>query len=415
MNPVYNLGISAYAAAVRLVKGRNRKARLMLEGQAETLGRIRAAREGDDSEWIWIHAASLGEFEQGRPLIELIKSECPELKVLLTFFSPSGFEVRKNYELADCVAYLPFDKPRKVRAFLDAARPSKAIFVKYEFWGNYLSELHRRGIPTYLISAIFRPSQSFFQWWGGTFRGMLKNYTKFYVQNDDSKRLLASLGVENVEVTGDTRLDRVYDIMERAEPIPAVEVFKAGSEDPILIAGSTWPADEAILFPWLAKNPDVRSIIAPHEFDADRLAAMVKALGDRAVLLSEYERDPKACPDARHLVVDSFGRLASIYRYGTIAYVGGGHGVGIHNINEAAVYGLPVGFGPNHHKFKEAADLIKLGGGFEIASVADFERTLGRLLSDPEARARSGRASADYISRNRGATRRIYDELFRRR
>lgn len=424
MNPLYNLGISLYSLAVRLVSGRNPKARKMLSGQAETIGRLKASPatatpQADGQGPVWIHVASLGEFEQGRPLIERLRAEQPDRRIVLSFFSPSGYEVRKDYPLVDCVVYMPFDKPARVREFLDTLRPSMAIFIKYEFWGNYLHELRRRDIPVYLVSAIFRPSQSFFQWWGGLFRDMLGCYTHLYVQDDNSRRLLATIGVTNVTVTGDTRLDRVHDIMSKSEPIPALEQWKARDDSPVLIAGSSWPADEDIYMPWLSAHPEVRSIVAPHEFDDTRIDALIARLGPGAMTLSDleaaYGRDGAVPDGVRHIVVDCFGRLATIYRYGTIAHVGGAFGTGLHNINEAAVWGLPVTFGPNHHKFKEATDLMECHGAFEINDYSQFDSIVTNLLTKPAALAEAGEAARRYIGRNRGATRRVFDDIFEAR
>lgn len=423
MNPVYNLAISLYSLGARLLAVRDPKVRKMVEGQRDTLGRIadfhRRAAVRVAEKWVWIHAASLGEFEQGRPLIERIKSTQPETRVLLTFFSPSGYEVRRDYDKADIVCYLPFDRPALVRSFLDAVSPSMAIFVKYEFWGNYLSELRRRGVPVYLISAIFRKGQIFFRPWGGMFRRMLRCYTHLYVQDENSRRLLASIGIDNVTVAGDTRLDRVTDIMRAAAPIDSVRHFATG-DDTILVAGSSWEPDEDIYIPWLKANRRVKSIIAPHEFDDRRIAALIARLGadGEAMALSTYEEifndnpDDERLAKVRHLVVDCFGRLSSIYRYGSIAYIGGGFGVGIHNINEAAVYGMPVIFGPNHHKFKEAADLIACGGGFSVNDAGSLASILDRLTGSADDLDKAGRAAADYISRSTGATDIIFDDLF---
>ena len=292
------------------------------------------------------------------------------------------------------------------------------VFVKYEFWGNYLEQLHARGIPVYLISSIFRERQPFFKWWGGVFRKMLTCFTHIYVQDDHSRELLSGIGVDNVSVVGDTRLDRVTDIMKNATPIAALETFVGDGGEPVLIVGSSWEADEDVYMPWLRSHPGVRSVIAPHEFDAVRLERLLGRLGDNAMLLSRYE---SLCADdatrgsvggVRHLVVDSFGKLSSLYRYGTVAYVGGGFGVGIHNINEAAVYGIPVVFGPNHSKFKEAADLISCKGAVSVNNTSELEKTLDAWLGDSVALKEAGDVAGEYISRNTGATDRIYTDLF---
>lgn len=413
MNPLYNLGIRLYAAGARLASVRSRKARLLTTGQRSTPSVIAAATGKAGESWVWVHAASLGEFEQGRPLIERIKRLRPDLKVLLTFFSPSGYEVRRNYPGADAVCYLPFDTPRAARRFVEAVKPVAAVFVKYEFWGNYLEALHAAGVPTYIISAIFRPGQPFFKPWGGMFRRMLRMFTRIFVQDNRSRDLLAKIGISNVTVAGDTRFDRVTDIVSSMPQMPQIDDFVSGAAD-VLVAGSSWPADEDLLIPWLHGHPDVKSIFAPHEFDAARLEALRRRLGaDTTRLLSEIEADPSAAASARHIIVDSFGKLAAIYGKGTIAYIGGGFGAGIHNLNEAAVHGIPVVFGPRHEKFKEAADLIACGGGFAIDSAAGLDTTLSRLTAPPHsARNSAGEAAGAYIRRSVGATDIIFNQIF---
>ena len=415
MNPLYNLGIRLYAAGVRIASLRNRKARLLIQGQRQSPAAVAAAKAGGgEARWVWVHAASLGEFEQGRPLIERIRSERPELKVLLTFFSPSGYEVRRNYPGADAVCYLPFDTPRAARRFVEAVRPVAAVFVKYEFWGNYLEALHAAGVPTYIISAIFRPGQPFFKPWGGMFRRMLRMFTRIFVQDEASRRLLAGIGIDNVTVAGDTRFDRVTDIVRSMPPMPLIDDFASGADD-MIVAGSSWPADEDLLIPWLHDHPEVKSIFAPHEFDPARLEALRRRLGAGSTrLLSEIEAHPGEVAAARHIIVDSFGKLAAIYGKATLAYVGGGFGVGIHNLNEAAVHGIPVVFGPRHGKFKEAADLIACGGGFAVDSAAGLNHALS-LLPGPEgrpARTRAGEAAGAYIKHSIGATDLIFNQIF---
>jgi 3-deoxy-D-manno-octulosonic-acid transferase len=373
--------------------------------------RKKCATSGFD---LWFHAASLGEFEQARPLIEKYRAERPELKILLTFFSPSGYEVRKNYKNVDCVAYLPFDKPALVTKFLDAAQPHCAIFVKYEFWGNYLQQLHERHIPTYIISAIFRRNQIFFKWTGGMFRKMLHCYNHLFVQDDDSRALLASIGVDNVTVAGDTRFDRVTDIMSNTFEIPAIANWTANSPF-TLVVGSSWQPDEMRYSVWLNSHPDVKAIIAPHEFDAQRLQTLQQTLSGKSVLWSQV-KDANSIPaDAQTLIIDCFGLLSSLYRYGNAALIGGGFGAGIHNINEAAVYGIPVIFGPKHQKFKEAADLIACKGGFCYHADEDLARILDNWLANPDGDLKkSGEAAAKYIKENLGATQTIYNFLEKR-
>ena len=328
---LYNLGIRSYRLLVKIAALRNPKARKLAEGQKSIFPYLdkEVTKEG---EYIWIHASSLGEFEQGRPLIEELKKQYPDKKIALTFFSPSGYEVRKNYPLADLVCYLPFDLPRNVCRFLDLLRPSIAIFIKYEFWGNYLRELRRRQIPTYIISAIFRPDQIFFRPYGEIFRRMLRTYAHLYVQNETSRELLAGIGIHNVSVVGDTRFDRVVDIRRQAKKLPIAEAFSAGRQ--VLIAGSSWPKDEDIFIDYFNRHPELRLIIAPHEIHESHITEILGKLKRPAVRYTQTNEAEAATADC--LIVDCFGLLSSIYQYGQMAYIGGGFGVGIHNVPEAA-------------------------------------------------------------------------------
>ncbi len=412
MNFLYDSAIRLYSLGARTCALRSGKVACMIAGQKRAVDDIRSAL-GDGGCDVWIHAASLGEFEQARPLIERLRTMQPDRKILLTFFSPSGYEVRKNYDKVDCVVYLPFDTPANVRAFLDAASPRMAIMVKYEFWGNYLTELSRRGIPTYIISAIFRPQQPFFRKWGGMFRRMLGCFTRLYVQDEDSRRLLASIGIDRVTVCGDTRFDRVSQVMESAFELPAVEHFMRDARF-AFIAGSSWPGDEEKYIPWLNSHAadGVRAVIAPHEFDAGRLEALLSQFGGEAELLSRVDERGDALEGKRVVIVDSFGKLSGLYRYGDLAYIGGGFGAGIHNINEAAVYGIPVVFGPKYSKFKEAVDLIRLGGASSVTDVAGCAAVLDGYFADKAVLSEAGRKAGDYIRRNIGATDKIYNDLF---
>lgn len=407
MNPLYNLSISLYRAGARIAALRSDKVRKMLRGQDDTW-RILRESVTPGASYVWVHAASLGEFEQGRPLIERIKREHPDKRVLLTFFSPSGYEVRKDYKGADIVAYLPFDTARNACRLLDSINVEAALFIKYEFWGNYIHELHRRGIPTYLVSGIFRPGQTFFKPWGGMFRGILECYTRLFVQDEPSRQLLNGIGIENVTVAGDTRFDRVTDIMATAHDIPALDAFTADIPT-VIVAGSTWPPDEAILIPYLNTHPAIKAIIAPHEVKEGRMREIEAAATGRCVRLSQATPDETA--KAQVLIIDGYGLLSSAYRYGRIAYVGGGFGVGIHNINEAAVYGMPVIFGPRYSKFKEAVDLVSLGGAFSVSDSGELNKVLDRLTTDSDALAVSSRIAGGYIRDNLGATDTVYEAI----
>jgi 3-deoxy-D-manno-octulosonic-acid transferase len=407
LNPLYNIGIHAYAGAASLVALRSDKVAKMRRGQKLTFDYL-AQRLTNRPGCIWFHAASLGEFEQGRPMIERLRREHPQRPILLTFFSPSGYEVRKNYDQVDAVAYLPFDTPANVRRFLDIVNPSMAIFIKYEFWGNYLQQLDKRHIHTYIISSIFRPKQIFFKPWGGMFRTMLRRFTHIYVQDDASADLLASLQLsDRVTVAGDTRFDRVTDIMNSTFDMPQVEQFLAGA-DTRIIFGSSWEPDEDLYIPYLNSHPEIKAVIAPHEMKGDRVERLAARLTNGAVALSKM----KGATDAQAIIVDSFGKLSSIYRYGNIAYIGGGFGVGIHNINEAAVYGMPVVFGPRYDKFKEAHDMIALGAAFSINSADSLTATFDKLTADRNALADAADKARKYIVDNLGATDRIYRDIF---
>lgn len=383
----------------------NKKVRLMMRGQRETW-RILRQRGGAESH-VWFHAASLGEFEQGRPLMEWLRKNHPEKKILLTFFSPSGYEVRKNYQGADLVCYLPLDTPLNARRFVKLARPDAAYFIKYEFWRNYIDTLSRHGIPLYSVSSIFRPGQIFFRWYGRNYARCLSRFTRLYVQNERSRELLAGIGVRQSTVVGDTRLDRVIDVKNAARPLPLVERF-AGCWR-VLVAGSTWPQDEDILLPWFNTNEGVRLILAPHVVSEEHLRQIEQKITRPAVRYSAAT--PKNVAEADCLIIDCYGLLSSTYRYATMAYVGGGFGAGIHNVTEAAVYGVPVIFGPNNQKFREAREMLDCGGCREIGSADNFAQTMAALLSDREELKKSGQAAASYIYDNAGATSQIMQSL----
>ncbi len=386
----------------------------MLAGQQHTI-EILKSKLVAGRKYVWIHAASLGEFEQGRPLIERIRKNRPDLGVVLTFFSPSGYEVRHNYPQADAVCYLPFDIPGKVNEFLDILNPEMAIFVKYEFWGNYLQELKRRNIPKYLISAIFRDSQPFFKWWGGTFRNMLKCYSTIFVQDRDSQKRLKAIGINNVKVTGDTRFDRVTDILKTTCDIPAIDRYKRSAPF-MFIAGSSWEPDEDVYIHWLNSHDDVKAIIAPHEFNDERINTLRKRINGTVLLMSELDSaTDEEIASAKAIIINCFGLLASLYRYADVAYVGGGFGESIHNINEAAVYGIPVLFGPKHQKFKEARDLIAANGAKEVTDAKSFETAIETLRTNPELKNECGHNAGEYIRQNIGASDKVYDSIFANR
>ena len=353
-----------------------------------------------DARYIWFHAASLGEFEQGRPLIEKIRAKYPDYRILLTFFSPSGYEVRKNYRGADIVCYLPFDKPRNVKKFLDLVNPCMAFFIKYEFWKNYLDELHKRRTPVYSVSSIFRRGQIFFKWYGGTYRNVLRNFDHIFVQNERSKRYLSKIGINKVTVVGDTRFDRVLQIRDEAKDLPLVELFKNNTMT--FVAGSSWQPDEDLFIEYFNRHPEVKLIIAPHVIDENHLVEIIRKLKRPYV---RYTRaDEKNVRKADCLIIDCFGLLSSIYRYGEIAYIGGGFGVGIHNTLEAAVYGIPVIFGPKYQKFQEAIHLLEAKGGFSIKSYEELKILLDRMLGDEDFLREAGKNAGAYVTDNAGTT-----------
>ena len=413
---MYSLGIYLYALLVRLVAALgHRKARAMVRGQRDTW-RILREKIDPTARYVWFHAASLGEFEQGLPLIERIRHEQPSRKILLTFFSPSGYEVRKDYKGADVVCYLPFDSPTAARRFIKWARPEMAFFIKYEFWRNYIDVLSKKSIPVYSVSSIFRPGQIFFRWYGRKYARCLRRITHFFVQNERSVELLRTIGVQdNVTIVGDTRFDRVIDIRNNARPLPLVEQFTRAKEDSnaapfVLVAGSSWQPDEDILLDYVNRHPDLHLVIAPHVVNDAHIQEIEQKLTTPALRYSQATLEN--VDDYRVLIIDGYGLLSSIYRYATVAYVGGGFGVGIHNVPEAAVYGIPVIIGPNHQRFAEAVALIANGGCKSIKNAEDFSVIMDDFLENPAHIAQAGSAAGDYIHQNAGATPVIYQHVF---
>lgn len=409
MKKIYSAGISLYATAVRLAALKNPKARKMVEGHREVFDYLAANRK-DGERYLWFHAASLGEFEQGRPLMERIRREHPEYKFLLTFFSPSGYEVRKNYEGADLICYLPFDKPALVERFLDLVRPEKAFFIKYEFWANYLFGLKKRAIPVYLVSAIFRPEQVFFKPYGGFFRRLLAQYAAIFVQDDTSLGMLKQIGVQHVSVCGDTRFDRVGEIRQQARDLPLVADFVRGSSF-TCVAGSSWPKDEDILLTYLNEHPGMKMIVAPHEIHESHIREIIEKLKVPYVRYSQLA-EGTVPEEARCLIIDCIGLLSSIYRYGQVAYIGGGFGTGIHNVLEAAVYGMPVVFGPNFQKFREARELIGARGAYTVTAYPEFAELMERFETQSDFLKLTGETAGYYVSHNSGATARILEQVF---
>lgn len=404
---MYNTVITLIAFLLRLVAPFHKKLRLMTSGHKHTYRRLK--KEIDRSaQYVWFHAASLGEFEQARPLIEAVRREHPAYKILLTFFSPSGYEVRKDYPLADIVCYLPFDTRRNVRRFLDLASPQVAIFIKYEFWYNYIHESYLRQIPLYLVSAVFRPNQFFFRKSGLQYRKVLQYYTHFFVQDEASAQLLKDHHIQQVTVAGDTRIDRVIEIQKEARQLPVVEKF-ADDSPLVFVAGSSWAPDEEIFIDYFNSHPAMKLIIAPHEIHESHLAEIEQKLLRPCIRYSQATEENASQHDC--LIIDCFGLLSSIYRYAHIGYIGGGFGAGIHNLTEAAVYGIPVIFGPNYGKFREAHGLIEQGGGFFIDNKVAFNRQMDLFMSDPSTRIQAGEKANAYIFGNAGATSKITRHL----
>lgn len=398
-NLIYNIGITLYSFAIRILFPFSSKPRKMTKGHWVVYDLLRQ-QINPNAQYIWFHAASLGEFEQGRPLIEKIRLLHPEYKILLTFFSPSGYEVRKHYRGADVVCYLPMDKPRNVRRFLALTNPKMVFFIKYEFWKNYLDELHKRRIPVYSVSSIFRRDQIFFKWYGGTYRNVLKDFDYLFVQNEASKRFLSKLGVNNVSVVGDTRFDRVLEIKDQVKELPLVEKFKGNHFT--LVCGSSWAPDEDIFIEYFNTHPEMKLIIAPHVIHESHLIEIINKLKRPYVFYKRATMDNVANADC--LIINCFGLLSSIYRYGDVAYIGGGFGEGIHNTLEAAVYDIPVLFGPDHDRFKEASDLIEQGGAYCIHQAKEFDDLMDQFQSDSDFLKETGQKSGGYVKSQAGAT-----------
>lgn len=408
MRILYLFAIYFYNLMVQLTAPFHEKARLLKKGQKAVWQQVKDwSPEGPV---IWVHCASLGEFEQGRPIIEAIKEKHPRKKIALTFFSPSGYEVRKNYKHADLVLYLPPDTPKSANRFVDALNPEMAIFIKYEFWPFFFRALHKRNIPLYSVSAIFRRQQIFFRWYGRWFRKALKAVTRFYVQDKKSGELLSSLGYSNYKAVGDTRFDRVKATVAAAVDVPVAAAFAAYSGF-VLVAGSTWPPDEDMLVRYINQAPeDVRMIIAPHEVHETHINQLEQKI---EVPSFRYTRRDDADVDhARVMIVDTIGLLSAIYRYGHVAYIGGGFGKGIHNTLEAATYGIPVIFGPRYQKFREACDLLSRGGAFTVNNYQKFHPVIDNLRTDEEFRGQIGQTAGQYVQSMCGATDDFLKDVF---
>lgn len=409
---MYNIIMYIIQLGVAIGSIFNDKLRKMWQGEQDAVQTLRKKVE-PDADYIWFHAASLGEFEQGRPLMEQIKKSYPQYKILLTFFSPSGYEVRKNYEGADIITYLPIDTVGNARQFLRTVRPVMAFFIKYEFWYNYLHILQYRGIPAYSVSSIFRPDQVFFKWYGRGYGRVLKCFTRFFVQNEESKKLLESIGIHDTMVVGDTRFDRVLQIKEASKQLPIVERFVKGSpEDPkkVFVAGSSWQPDEEIFLKYFNNHRDWKLIVAPHVIGEDHLKFIFSLIKDKKVVRYTQATEDNVA-DADVLIIDCFGLLSSVYHYGDVAYVGGGFGVGIHNVLEAAVWGMPVLFGPNNKHFAEAQGLLQSGGGIEIEDYETFSLIMSQLSDDSAYYGTCGQEAGAFVQSLAGATKKVLSSV----
>lgn len=405
---LYNLGIYLYTIVIKLASLFNPRARQWVTGRDGWRQKLNGKIIPGDKV-LWIHCASLGEFEQGRPIIESLKKEKPGVKIVLSFFSPSGYEIRKNYQHADVITYLPEDTPGNAKDFIDLIKPDIAVFVKYEFWYNYIDVLHRKKVPLYLVSGIFRKDQHFFRWYGSFFRSMLLKIEKIFVQDERSLELLRSIGISNAVKAGDTRFDRVAEIASHARDIEKLVKFRG--DEKLAIAGSSWRPDEEIIARYINENPEVMKwVFAPHEITEDNIDRLERSLNTGVVRYSRYD----GSQEARVMIIDNIGMLSSCYRYAQFAIVGGGFGKGIHNILEPACWGIPVLFGPRHEKFREALELLKVNGGFTYNSFDSFRIAVEKLNRDRPFYLQSALSSSLYIKNNTGATSIILSELMNR-
>ncbi len=414
MKALYNLFLFLYPMGARILSVKNEKAKKWLQGRKNIFDQLRSISQ--EKKIIWVHCSSLGEFEQGKPLIEKFRQEFTNITIVLTFFSPSGYEVQKNYSGADYIFYLPLDSERNAIKFFDIVNPALLVFIKYEFWYYYISEAKKRSVPLILVSGIFRESQPFFKWYGNFYRKMLQSISYFFVQDENSVELLNSIGIKNVAVTGDTRFDRVLEIANQFQPIPIIEEF-CGSH-PVIIAGSTWTEDDEELDHFANTNPHIRFIIAPHDISKARIDECL-SLYKNAITFSELNLKVKSekssdeqltTNDSRFttLIIDNIGILSKLYHYSTISYIGGGFGAdGVHNVLEAAVYGKPVVFGPVYEKYIEAAQLVERGGAFPVDNALELEHQLTSLLKDDILYKQACIASKEFVEENAGATEKI--------
>ncbi|OCX51297.1 3-deoxy-D-manno-octulosonic acid transferase [Mucilaginibacter sp. PPCGB 2223] len=399
---IYNLFLRIYLILILISSFFNKKAKKWIKGRSG-VSLIRCESS------FWFHFASLGEFEQGRPVLEKMRQLHPDQKIVITFFSPSGYEVRKNTPLADYIYYLPLDTAKNARHFIDNINPTLAVFTKYEYWYHYFNELNKRQIPLYVISGIFRPGQVFFKWYGGLHRRMLGFVTHFFVQDKESQNLLQTLNITNITVTGDTRFDRVWENSQSPKRIETIEKFKAGK--PVFIGGSTWPQDEELITSLIPKYPDWKFIFAPHEITEVKIQALLKLIPQGKVVRFSEINETTTLSNCQVLIIDNIGMLSSLYQYGDIAFIGGGFGAGIHNTLEAAAFGLPVIFGPRYQKFKEARDIVEQQLGFSVVNAEELQEIADILISDKAYRDEVGIKIKAYVKANTGATGKFLEEI----
>ncbi len=404
---LYNIGIQLYGLGIRIASLFNKKAKLWCAGRKGIFDRIHYELNQSDK-IIWFHTSSLGEFEQGRPVIENLHEQYPDYKICLTFFSPSGYEIRKNYDYANYIFYLPLDTPRNALRFIKLVQPELVFFVKYDFWYHYINQLHKNKIPVYLFSATFRPEQVFFKWYGAWYRKLLHCFTHLFVQNQASKELLSNYGIQKVTICGDTRFDRVYQIARQSRDFPLIEQFKQNKK--VFIFGSPWHPDDELLIQYINSAPhDIKYIYAPHNIEISNIQRIINEIKANTIKYSDANHNNVA--RAKVLVIDNIGMLSSLYKYGEFAYIGGGFGISIHNIQEPATWGLPVVFGPNYKKFKEAVDLIELGGAFTISDYHGLQSVFNSLIEDETLRQKASNTSKQYINDNRGGTTLIVEAI----
>jgi 3-deoxy-D-manno-octulosonic-acid transferase len=406
MSFLYTSGIAFYTLAIRIAALFNPKAKAWVKGRKGWKSKLKGVF-GSDDRILWFHAASLGEFEQGRPVIEAIRKAYPGYKILLTFFSPSGYEQQKDYKGADAVVYLPADCPRNAKFFVSNLKLSLAVFIKYEFWYNYLGALEKHQVPTVFISALIKGNEPFMKWYGGWFRNKLRRVNHFFVQDQPSANSLQRAGINTITISGDTRFDRVADILANKKENRNIERFCRDNK--VLLVGSNWPPDDELLKNIPSQFPDLKIILAPHEVNKERIVQLIATFG--ADMARYTKDDPDSWLDKQVLILDIIGILSNIYRYADIAYIGGGFASGLHNIQEPAVNGMPVIFGPNYHNFREAVDLVEKGGAFSINTADELNSILSELLENESKFQQASAISKQYMLDNTGATEKILSGL----